>query len=150
MIVIAVYKKCSICGKKVEQYEQCECIVQARRDSYKEYKKKRRLDEQQKKQQDFYSSNDWLRLRDVVIADCFGMDIVMWYKDGTIESGYTEHHIIPIEDSWDSRLDVNNLIYVTEHTHQLIHTEYSKGEKQKKAMQKLLFNLLDRFNKEFR
>jgi len=47
-----------------------------KKDSYKKYKERRRLDEQQKKQQDFYSSKDWLKLRDVVIADCFGMNIL--------------------------------------------------------------------------
>lgn len=145
-----IYKQCSRCGKKIGQYEECECMVQAKKDSYKRYKERRKQNEQQKKQQDFYCSKEWLRIRDVVIADCFGMDIVIWYKDRTIELGYTVHHIIPIEDSWESKADISNLIYVTEQTHQIIHNEYNKGERQKKAMQKLLFNLLDRFNKEFR
>lgn len=144
-----IYKQCSKCGKKIEQYKQCECMIQARKDSYKRYKDRRRMNEQQSKQQDFYCSKEWLRLRDIIIADCFGLDIVLWYKDGTVESGYTVHHIIELSEDWDSRLDVNNLIYVTEQTHQLIHAEYNKGERQKKAMQMVLFNLLDKFNKEF-
>jgi len=145
-----VYKQCSKCKKKIEQYQQCECMIQAKKDSYKRYRDRRRMDKEEKTRQDFYCSKDWLRLRDVVKVDCYGMDIVMWYKDGTVELGHTVHHIIEISEDWNSRLDANNLIYVTEQTHKVIHAEYDKGERQKKAMQKLLFSLLDKFNKEFR
>lgn len=147
---MAVYKKCPKCGKKIEQYTECECMVQAKKDSYKRYKERRRMDKEEKIRQDFYSSKAWIRLRDVVKMDCYGMDIVMWYKDQVIEPGYTVHHIISVEEDWNSRLDINNCIYVTEHTHQLIHNEYSKGERHKKAMQSILFGLLDRFNKEYK
>jgi len=145
-----VYRQCSKCKKKVEQYKQCECMIQAKKDSYKRYRDRRRIDKEEKTRQDFYSSRDWLRLREVVKVDCYGMDIVIWYKDEIVELGHTVHHIIEISEDWNSRLDVNNLIYVTEQTHKVIHAEYNKGEKEKKAMQKLLFNLLDRFNNEFR
>jgi len=144
-----VYKQCSKCGKKIEQYKQCECTIQAKKDSYKRYRDRRRMDKEEKKRQDFYCSKEWLRLRDIVKVHCNGIDIIMWYKDGTVEFGHTVHHIIEISEDWNSRLDVNNLIYVTERTHKVIHAEYNKGERQKKVMQKLLFGLLDTFNKDF-
>lgn len=145
-----IYKQCNKCGKKIEQYQQCECMIQAKKDSYKRYKERRNQDKNDKLRQEFYCSKEWLKLRDAVIAECFGLDIVLWYKDRTIEPGYTVHHIIELSDDWNSRLDINNLIYVTGKTHQVIHAEYDKGERQKKAMQQLLFSLLDKFNKEFR
>jgi len=148
-VIVIVYKKCPKCGKKYGEYEQCECMIQAKKDSYKRYKDRRMMDKEEKKRQAFYCSKDWLKVRDAVISDCFGMDIVMFYQ-GLIESGYTCHHIIPLEDDFNSLLDINNIIYMTEQTHQLTHVEYNKGERQKKVMQKLLFGLLDKFNKEFK
>ena len=147
---MSVYRKCSRCGKKIEQYSQCECYVQAKKDSYKRYKDRRRLDKEDKARQDFYSSQEWIRIRDVIRIVCYGLDIVKLYKDNLIEQGYTVHHIIPLEDCWNSRLDICNLIYVSQSTHMYIHSEYDKGPKQKKAMQKILFELLDKFNREYK
>ena len=52
------------------------------------------------------------------------------------------HHIIPLEDSPDRRLDPGNLIYVSRKRHRLIHDTYAKGEKEKEILQKVLFKAI--------
>lgn len=131
------------CEQHQAKWEQIE------RNRYKEYKCRRRKDREQKKHQDFYNSQGWIRLRDAVIADFYGIDILEYYRTGRIAQGEAVHHIIPLEDNWNSRLDILNLIYLTEKNHRRVHAEYNKGDKEKKAMQKILFDLIDKWNKEF-
>lgn len=152
-----ILKQCSYhsCSKIVEYgvkycpYHQ-EKFEEQERERYKQYSNRRRQDKEQKKYQDFYNSRDWLRIRQVVIAECFGVDIVELYRTGRIIQGYTVHHIVELNEDWNSRLDVMNLIYLTEQNHRRVHVEHSKGTKDREKMQKILFELLDRFNKEYR
>lgn len=119
------------------------------RERYKEYSKRRREDKEQKKYQDFYNSSDWKRIRDAIISSFNGIDIVEYYRTGKVVQGERVHHIIELDDDWNCRVDINNLIYLTEQNHRRIHAEYNKGEREKKQMQHVLFALLERWNKEF-
>lgn len=119
------------------------------RERYKEYSKRRREDKEQKKYQDFYNSSDWKRIRDAVISICNGIDIIEYYRSGKVVQGERVHHIIELDEEWNCRLDINNLIYLTEQNHRKVHSEYDKGEKEKKQMQQVLFALLEKWNKEF-
>ncbi len=119
------------------------------RERYKDYSKRRQADKEQKKYQDFYNSDDWKQERLAVITNCFGIDILEYYRTGKIVVGQTVHHISTLEDDWNSRLDFYNLIYLTEQNHRRVHAEYEKGQREKKQMQDILFSLLDRWNDEF-
>lgn len=57
------------------------------------------------------------------------MDIYSYYILQRIEYGHTVHHIVPIKEDWSKRLDVNNLIYLTESNHQAIHQLLEKQGK---------------------
>lgn len=114
------------------------------------YRNRRRHDEEQKKYQDFYSSKDWLRVRQVVISDCVGVDILEYYRTGRIVGGERVHHIVELSEDFNCRFDVSNLIYLTEQNHRRVHVEYDKGAKEKAKMQKVLFSLLEKFNKELK
>lgn len=116
---------------------------------YKEYQSRRRKDKEQRKFQNFYNSDDWKRIRESIISSCYSIDILEYYRTGKIVQGERVHHIVELEDDWNSRFDIYNLIYLTERNHRRVHVEYSKGEKDKKAMQKILFDLLDKFIKDF-
>ena len=154
---MAIYKQCSWhrCTKIFEDgIKYCDYNAKKfdkeNKDRYKEYSARRRRDEEQKKYQDFYSSKEWLAIRKASIAECLGIDILEYYRIGKIIEGSRVHHIVELDEDWNCRLDVGNLIYLTEQNHRRVHSEYDKGDKEKKVMQRLLLELLDRFNKEFK
>lgn len=153
---MAILKKCSWrgCTKIVEQNEMyCkyhqEKFDKENKERYKEYQNRRKMDKEQKKYMDFYNSLHWRRLRSVVVNKYFGMDILEYYKTGRIVQGEAVHHIVEISENYDKRLDVNNLIYLTEQSHRRVHAEYEKGKKEKEKMQKILFGLIKKFEEEF-
>lgn len=119
------------------------------KERYKVYSKKRMQDAEQKRHQSFYNSDDWKRIRDAIIANCFSIDIIEFFRTGALVEGFTVHHIIPIEDNWNSRFNIDNLIYVSESNHQRIHMEYLKGQREKEQMQKILFDLKQKWNDAF-
>jgi 5-methylcytosine-specific restriction endonuclease McrA len=119
------------------------------RERYKEYQNRRRRDKEQKKFQDFYNNEEWKRIREATINGYYGMDILEFYRTGNIIQGEAVHHIIELEDDWNCRVDISNLIYLTEKNHRRVHVEYEKGYKEKKNMQNILFNLIDEFNREY-
>lgn len=116
---------------------------------YKEYQRRRRKDKEQKKYQDFYNNPQWRRVSKAIINDYYFIDILEYYRTGNIVEGEAVHHIVELEEDWDSRFDILNLIYLTEKNHRRVHAEYEKGSKEKARMQEILFDLIDRFNKEF-
>ncbi len=156
VIVIPILKKCSWhgCTKILEngvkycKYHQEKTDMENKK-RYREYSNRRRRDEEQKKYQDFYNSKEWIRLRDIIRVSCYGIDIVEFYKTGRIVQGQTVHHIIELNEDWNSRLDICNLIYLTEQNHRRIHAKYDEADKEKKAMQRMLFALLEQFNKDY-
>lgn len=150
--------------KKLCSYGSCRAIVDAnkiycekhqalyeaqQKERYKEYSKRRRRDKDQKRYQDFYNSEDWKRIRLAIIISFYHIDILEFYRTGRVVQGERVHHIIELEEDWNSRLDIGNLIYVTEKNHRRIHVEYCKGKKEKKQMQDILFALLEKWFNEF-
>lgn len=131
------------CDKHQKKWEQIE------RDRFKEYQQRRRKDKEQKLYQDFYNSPQWRRTSNAVIKDYHYIDILEYYRTGKVVEGEAVHHIITLKDDWNSRFDTLNLIYLTEKNHRRVHDEYDKGDKEKKALQKILFDLIDKFNKEY-
>lgn len=119
------------------------------RNRYKEYQQRRRKDKEQKKFQDFYNSTEWRRVSKAVIKEYCYIDILEFYRTGQIVEGEALHHIVTLEDDWNSRFDVLNLVYLTEKNHRRVHAEYDKGEKEKKSMQKILFQLINKFSNEY-
>jgi 5-methylcytosine-specific restriction protein A len=147
--------KCSHrgCSKILEEQGLC-AIHQAKADivnkqRYKVYRTDRLIDKEQKKYHAFYDSKAWKKTRDSVIANCYGIDVVEYYRTGLIIQGYTVHHIIELSDDYNLKLDTDNLIYLTESNHQFIHREYNKGDREKKAIQKMLVELKKKFDEEF-
>lgn len=119
------------------------------KERFKEYDKRRKQDIFKKQCIDFYNSKQWESIRQTVIADCYGIDILEYYKTGKIVQGERVHHIVSLNEDWNSRLDLLNLIYLTEQNHRRVHAEYDKGNKEKKKMQEILFALLIKWNQEF-
>ncbi|MGL5084935.1 MAG: hypothetical protein ACRC68_04335 [Clostridium sp.] len=154
---MAIKKLCShgSCHKVIEGEEKYCIKHQAQHEAnekerYKEYKKRRGTIKEKKKQQDFYNSSSWLRLRAAVIAGCYGIDIYEYYTTGRIIQGQSVHHIIEVDEDWDSRLDILNLIYISEQNHRKIHAEYNKSITKRKEIQKKLFKIIEKFEIEFK
>lgn len=135
---MTIYKRCSRCHKQLLVGSKCPCTKIV----YKEYKKYRTDKEFQK----FYTTKEWICIKESIISKLKGLDIYTYYILGETEYGYLVHHIDPIKDNWDKRLDINNLIYLTESNHKLIHKMMIKD---KQGTMKLLLSLIDRFKDEF-
>ena len=131
-----IYKRCSRCGKRLEVSDTCSCYN--RHKEYKKYRKDTREDK-------FYSSREWIKVRDIAKSKYNGIDIYSYYVLKRVEHGQTIHHIEEIKDNWDRRLDIDNLIYLTESNHQLIHKMYKDN---KKETMNLLFSLIKRWKSE--
>lgn len=134
-----IYKRCDRCHKRLTPGIVCSCIKQR----HKEYDKQR----EDKDTISFYHTDSWLRIRDKAIDRYNGTDIYSYYINGTIEQGHTVHHIVPIKDDWSKRLDIDNLIYLTESNHQEIHKRMRQGEYQ--DMIDMLNGLVERYKAEF-
>lgn len=153
---MALLKQCSHRGcRKILQdnvkfcdYHQTKFDLKEK-ERYKDYQSRRLKDKEKKKQQQFYNSDNWQRTREAVASDCLGIDIYEYYTTGRIVPGETVHHIIELNEDWNSRLDINNLIYLTERNHRKIHVIYDRSNRDKKIMQDKLFKIINKFQSEF-
>lgn len=133
---MAIYKRCGRCRKRMQVGTICQC-------QNKRYKEEDRYKKDTREKQ-FYSSGHWTMMRDKVRAKYKGLDIYSYYVLGTIEYGQTVHHIETIKDNWDRRLDITNLIYLTESNHRRLHQRMENGEEEE--VMRELYILIKRFN----
>lgn len=131
------------CPKHELEFKQDE------KERYKEYDSRRKLDRHYIKYKQFYNSKHWEYARDKCIADCLGIDIILYYKTGQIIIGDKVHHIIPIDKDWNKRFDTDLMICLSEKSHRKVHAEYDKGIQQYEFMVKLLIALKKKFQEEF-
>lgn len=132
-----IYKRCSRCNKRILEGTKCDCY----KERHKEYKKYRT----DVKEQIFYSSDGWEIIKEKVKDKFKKIDIYSYYIYGVIEYGQTVHHIESIKENWERRLDISNLIYLTESNHQKIHKLMRNDLK---GTQKILYGLIKRFESE--
>lgn len=153
---MAILKLCSYrgCSKIVSpdtkfcEYHQ-DKYMKKQKERYKDYQRRRLEDYNEVMSQAFYQSSDWERLKEAVKASFFHIDIFEYYLTGKIVEGETVHHVIEVKEDWNNRFDINNLIYLTQRNHLLIHNKYNKSLKDKKKAQQILLGLIEKFSKEF-
>ena len=75
-------------------------------------------------------------------------DIYALYANKRVCPGRIAHHIIPLEDDWNQRLCFDNLICVSDSSHQEIHKAYRAGSEAKQQMQDTLRSYQKRWKKE--
>lgn len=134
-----IYKRCSRCRKRLLEGTKCDC----QKLRYKEYDK----DKLNTKEKKFYSSGSWEKIKDSVKSRFKGIDIYSYYVLSKIEFGQTVHHIEPIKDKWERRLDIDNLIYLSESNHRLLHNRMDNGEYYEVIEE--LNTLVARYKKDF-
>ena len=127
---MALYKRCSRCGKRLDYGSKCTCSSKRYKDEDRYY--------QDSKSKKFYKSQMWQKAREQAIAATYGLDIYSLFEHGIIEYGTTVHHIIPICEDWSKRDDINNLIYLTDSNHQLIHALLDDASSHDKIIKKLI------------
>lgn len=133
-----IYRRCPRCRQRIPSGSKCGCAKQR----YKEYDRTGR----DRKTNAFYRSAAWRILREQAKARYMGIDIYSFYARGRIEHGHSVHHIIPIKDDWSKRLELDNLIYLTEQNHQLVHAML-QDHRREEIIQRLQDHVL-RFKKE--
>lgn len=134
-----IYKRCSRCGKRILVGTTCDCIKQR----YKEYDRFCR-DQESKS---FYGSREWQQARSEALDLDSGIDVYVWVTEGKILLADTVHHIVPLKDDRDKRLDVNNLISLNHDTHSMIEQMYRND---KAGMIEKLKKMLLQYRKEKR
>lgn len=72
----------------------------------------------------FYQTKEWRTLRAQKFASANGL-CERCYAKGIICAGEEVHHKIPIEENWDLRLDIDNLILLCSECHNEQHDRVS-------------------------
>lgn len=134
---MAIRRTCNRCHKPISIGKQCE---------YCRAKYQKEYDAQRPEHHDYYHTAEWDKARKKAIEKTHGLDIYSLYVDGVIEYGNTVHHITPLEDDYSKRADQSNLIYLSEHNHKRVHSQYKTNQR---AEENKLRALLIRFEKEY-
>lgn len=100
-----------------------------------------------KKERAFYNSKRWKAAQKECMRMYGGLCLWNYYKDGLIIEATEVHHIEPIKERWDLRLDISNLVPLSHQAHVWIEKQLLKGNKEIKSELK---ELKRRWNKEFR
>jgi hypothetical protein len=137
---MALLKTCPRCSKLIS-YELNLC-EECNRDKY-EYDKTR-----DKYKVNFYHSKEWLHTVELVKLKYKQLDIYEYYINHAIVYGNISHHIEELTYNKARRLDITNLIYLTTENHNKIHALYNKSIESKKETQRMLFELIEKWNKE--
>ncbi|WP_270347792.1 hypothetical protein [Mitsuokella multacida] len=107
--------------------ESCPCL--------KERQKSYDRDNRNKKAASLYHSRPWQLLQLAVKSRAQYIDEYVMYYEKRMTAGRIAHHIIPVDERPDLALNPQNLVYVSDKTHKLIHDAYKRGGKEKAAMQ---------------
>ncbi|MBC2576566.1 HNH endonuclease [Peptostreptococcus canis] len=133
---MALTKLCK-CGAKVKVGEVCKVCGY---DRHKAYDKLR--DEKTKK---FYKSSQWTNLAKQTKQRYYNIDIYQLYKYRRLVPSDMVHHIIPVKEDWNKRLDPDYLIPLSNKSHAEVEREYDKGYEYKIAKARELIEFLRRF-----
>lgn len=88
----------------------------------------------------FYNSSAWKRLTSIVKIRNNGL-CALCYHNGVATKGTIVHHIIPIKDNWNKRLDITNCILLCAECHNKVHCDYDRNKEARESMQGLLKQL---------
>ncbi|SFE88241.1 HNH endonuclease [Peptostreptococcus sp. D1] len=126
------------CGNKVELGKECDRCGYNRHSHYD-------IHIRDKKLKQFYKSKEWTKLSHYIRQRYNHIDVYQLYKYNRIVLSEMVHHIIPIKDDWDRRLDPDNLIPLSSSSHNEIERIYSNNEQQKRTLISELFRQTKQF-----
>jgi vacuolar-type H+-ATPase catalytic subunit A/Vma1 len=114
------------------------------KERYKTYDNLRR----NKKTAMFYNSDEWIKTREVIQNKFSHVDVYAYYVNKEIIPATLVHHIHEVKEQWDKRLNIDNLIPVSDMSHQIIHAAYKESKESKVKMQRLLIDLRNKWISE--
>ena len=94
----------------------------------------------------FYNSTAWKTLRERVLARDNHIDIYLYVMEKRIVPADTVHHIVELSEDYTKRLDIDNLISISEATHSMISKVY-KHQAERTQMQKTLRECMQEYKK---
>ena len=80
--------------------------------------------------------------RSEALAADEGLDVYLYMTEGIVVLADTVHHIIPLQDEWEKRNDISNLMSLSGDTHSMIEQMYKKD---KDGMEKKLHEMLQQY-----
>lgn len=80
------------------------------------------------KYQHFYNSKSWHDLRNFKWQESNGL-CELCLKDGIVREAREIHHIVPINENWNKRLDYDNLLALCSDCHNAQHERISPLQK---------------------
>ena len=119
---------CPRCRRKVPSGKTCPCRMQAYPQGRDKYA--------------FYHSAEWKRLVQAVKIRDGGIDRYAWQVHHVYQRGRIVHHIIPIEEAWDRRFDMDNLILVSDSSHGEIHAQLKAGGESRERVIRTCLDLI--------
>lgn len=135
------------CGKviptSIARCDECQVryeIDRARRD--KEYD----LSKRNKRSEAFYNSPEWESLREYILNKYKNLDLYDYFINKKITYANTIHHVLELNEDWNRRLDSTNLFPLSDKNHNKIHGMYKRN---KNKTQRLLFDLIEKWNQKF-
>lgn len=129
-------KMCSRCGKIIRLGETCTCSRHSLYDK-----------DRDKKYKEFYHSNEWTKTSKMIRDKYMNIDIYYLYKYGRIIPSDMVHHIVPLKEDWSKRLDVDNLIALSQASHNEIEAMYRKSSSHKRITAKYLLEIKEKFDR---
>jgi len=90
----------------------------------------------------FYVSGEWRPVRANTLRLYDGLDIYAYYIQHRIATADMVHHIIELDEDWSRRIDMTNLLPLSNQNHGIISALYEKDEATKRQTQQLLFGLI--------
>lgn len=135
-----LYKICGKCGKKIAQGNKCSCVKERHKVYDKEFRNKESAN--------FYHSKAWRKLTALCKLKANGLDMWELIVNKRIVKGTLSHHIEELTENKDRALDITNLIWISDKTHNFIHAEYNKSIESKKKLQEKLFSIVNNLGVE--
>ena len=123
-----LYYRCNHCGKRIARGEKCGCHKR----EYAAPEGTRRL----------YHTARWAKLRGTILDRYSRMDLYALTVHQRVEVAETVHHIVPAEEDPSLFWTADNLIPLSRHSHDEVHTAYRTSTESKTQMQSILRSLV--------
>ena len=83
----------------------------------------------------------WNKVRQSVKARANGLDEYALRYGQRLLKGNLVHHIFELNERPDLKLSLDNLVFVSSQTHNMIHAAYDKGDEEKRKMRQRLLDI---------
>lgn len=139
-----IKKPCPRCRRIIDARQkhcaECEGFYKSRQKDYDN-------ETRNKKHDTFYKSKEWVLIRENVLSQYDYLDVYELIVNGKIVGANTVHHIIELNEDFGRRLDLDNLIPISQATHMMVHSMYRSD---RRAMQDVLRWCMSEYNKKYK